>query len=98
MNVLTPALGLGVGYSERYAQQSKCSNVSPKPLVVLPPRALRTAAQFSAVPGRPPARLLRLSSWASAAWSTVRPGCSGVSAAPFWRLLTQYHQVTTNRS
>ena len=28
MNVLTPTLGLGVGYSERYVQQSKCSNVS----------------------------------------------------------------------
>ena len=27
MNVLTPTLGLGVGYSERYVQQSKCSNV-----------------------------------------------------------------------
>ena len=36
MNVLTPTLGLGVGYSERYAQQSKCSNVSTKTLL-LPP-------------------------------------------------------------
>ena len=32
MNVLTPTLGLGVGYSERYAQQSKCSNVRTKTL------------------------------------------------------------------
>ena len=32
MNVLTPTLGLGVGYSERYAQQSKCSNVRTKAL------------------------------------------------------------------
>ena len=36
MNVLTPTLGLGVGYSERYAQQSKCSNVSPTALLVPP--------------------------------------------------------------
>ena len=35
MNVLTPTLGLGVGYSERYAQQSKCSNVSTKTLKVI---------------------------------------------------------------
>ena len=33
MNVLTPTLGLGVGYSERYVQQSKCSNVSTKTLM-----------------------------------------------------------------
>ena len=33
MNVLTPTLGLGVGYSERYAQQSKCSNVRTTTLV-----------------------------------------------------------------
>ena len=30
--MLTPALGLGVGYSEWYAQQSKCSNVNPTTL------------------------------------------------------------------
>ena len=36
MNVLTPTLGLGVGYSERYAQQSKCSNVRTKTLQACP--------------------------------------------------------------
>ena len=41
MNVLTPTLGLGVGYSEQYVQLSKCSNVSTRTLelLLLPLRA-----------------------------------------------------------
>ena len=34
LNVLTPALGQGAGYSEQYVQQSKCSNVSTKTLIL----------------------------------------------------------------
>ena len=34
MNVLTPTLGLGVGYSEQYVQLSKCSNVRMTALIM----------------------------------------------------------------
>ena len=40
MNVLTPALGQGVGYSEWYVQQSKCSNVSTTTLPAPRPRRM----------------------------------------------------------
>ena len=46
MNVLTPTLGLGVGYSERYAQQSKCSNVSTTALES--PRVTGASAEATA--------------------------------------------------